>query len=205
MSQEFEDELSAEERRALDGLAREKMPPPLLEERVVGALKRAKLLRPAKKVRGLRAPRTGLAVAASLLLFVLGTLAGARWGATPERKTGEAEFMLVLRSAAGQSSSPPAPEEVRQRVGEYSQWAGRLRQQGVRVDGEKLRRETRILRGTDAGAVVVAEERSEAGQDSIAGYFLIEARNYEQAVKVAEGCPHLKYGGTIEVRQIDRF
>jgi hypothetical protein len=203
MSQEFEDELSAEERRALDGLAREKTAPPLLEERVVKALKRAKQLRPAKNIRGLGAPRTGLAVAASLLLFVLGTLAGARWGATPERKTGAAEFMLVLRSAAGQSP-PVAPDEVRQRVGEYSTWAGRLRQQGVRVDGEKLRREARILRGTDAGAVV-SEERSEASQDAIAGYFLIEALNYEQAVKVAEGCPHLKYGGTIEIRQIDRF
>jgi hypothetical protein len=203
MSQEFEDELSAEERRALDGLAREKPPPTLLEERVVGALKRAELLRPAKNVRGLRTPRTGLAVAASLLLFVLGALAGARWGATPERRTGAAEFMLVLRSAAGQSPTP-APEEVRQRVGEYGQWAGRLRQQGVRVDGEKLRREARILRGI-AGGAVVSEERSEAGQDAIAGYFLIEAQNYEQAVKVAEGCPHLKYGGTIEVRQIDRF
>ena len=203
MSQEFEDELSAEERRAFDGLAREKTAPPLLEERVVGALKRAQLIRPAKNVRGLRAPRVGLAVAASLLLFVLGALAGARWGATPERKTGAAEFMLVLRSAAGQSPAP-GPEEVRQRVGEYSQWAGRLRQQGVRVDGEKLRREARILRGADAGAVV-SEERSEASQDAIAGYFLIEARSYEQAVKVAEGCPHLKYGGTIEVRQIDRF
>ena len=203
MSQEFEDGLSAEERRALDGLAREKMPPPLLEERVVGALKREGLLRPARNVRGLRAPRTGLAVAASLLLFVLGTLAGARWGATPETKTGAGEFMLVLRSAAGQSPAP-APEEVRQRVGEYSEWAGRLRRQGVRVGGERLRREARILRGADGG-VAVSEESSEASQDAIAGYFLIEARSYEQAVKVAEGCPHLKYGGTIEVRQIDRF
>ncbi|HEX7177692.1 MAG TPA: hypothetical protein VF240_20705 [Pyrinomonadaceae bacterium] len=204
MSQEFEDELSAEERRALDALVREKTALPLLEERVVGALKRAELLRPAKSIRGLRAPRVGLAVAASLLFFVLGTLAGARWGAgAPERKTGVGEFMLVLRSAAGQSQ-PDAPDEVRRRVGEYGKWAGRLRQQGVRVDGEKLRREARILRAAD-GSAAVSEERSEASQDAIAGYFLIEAQNYEQAVKVAEGCPHLKYGGTIEIRQIDRF
>lgn len=203
MSQEFEDELSAEERRALDALAREKTPPPLLEERVVGALRREGMLRPAQNIRGLRARRTGLAVAASLLLFALGALAGARWGATPERKAGAAEFMLVLRSAAGQPT-PAAPEEVRQRVGEYSRWAGRLRQQGVRVDGERLRPEARFLRGADAGTAV-SEESSEAGQDAIAGYFLVEAQNYEQAVKLAEGCPHLKYGGTIEVRQIDRF
>ena len=104
MSEEFEDELSAEERRALDALVREKTAPPLLEERVVGALKRAELLRPAKSIRGLRAPRVGLAVAASLLFFVLGTLAGARWGAgAPERKIGAAEKRkpnVAARSAA---------------------------------------------------------------------------------------------------------
>lgn len=203
MSQEFEDELSAEERRALEGLAREKAAPPLLEERVVGALRREGLLRPPNNLRGLRAPRAGLAVAASLLFFVLGALAGARWGSAPGRNTGAAEFMLMLRSGAEQSQ-PRTPEEVRQRVGEYGEWAGRLRRQGVRVDGEKLRREARILRAGDAGASV-AERFSEADENTIAGYFLIEAQSYEQAVKVAEGCPHLKYGGTIEVRQIDRF
>lgn len=203
MSQEFEDELSAEERRALDGLAREKAPPQPLEERVVGALRREGLIRPAGSAWRRRAPRLGLALAASLLFFVLGTLAGARWGSAPERRSGAAEFMLVLRSAAEQSQ-PPSPDEVRQRVGEYSHWAGQLRRQGVRVDGEKLRREARIVRGTDAGAAV-SEDRAETGRDAIAGYFLIEAQSYEQAVKVAEGCPHLKYGGTIEVRQIDRF
>ena len=203
MSQEFEDELSAEERQALEGLAREKTPPPLLEERVVGALRREGLLRPAHKLRGLRARHIGLAVAASLLFFVLGALAGARWGSAPWRKGGAAEFMLVLRSGAEQSQ-PRSPEEVRRRVGEYGEWAGRLRRQGVRVEGERLGREARVLRATEAGAAV-SENRPEGDANPIAGYFLIEARNYEEAVKTAEGCPHLKYGGRIEVRQIERF
>ena len=203
MSQEFEDELSVEERRALDHLVREQMPPPSLEERVVETLKRSKLIRPSKHLWGLSAPRVGLAVAAVLLFFVLGALIGAQWVSKPERKTIEPEFMLVLRSAPEQSQ-PRSSEDEMQRVREYSNWAGQLRQQGVRVDGEKLKREARILRGTD-GRAVVSENSSDTSTQTIAGYFLIAARDYEQAVKIAEGCPHLKYGGTIEVRQIDRF
>ena len=203
MSQEFEDEPGAEERLALDGLIREKMPPPGLEGRVVEALRRAELLRPRKRIRTLGAPGVGLAAAASLLLFALGALAGAGWFSKPERKTDSPEFMLVLRSAPEQSE-PRSPEEVRQRVREYSNWAGQLRQQGARVDGEKLGREARILRSA-GGRGVVSEDRPGSGAGTIAGYFLIEARDYEQAVKLAEGCPHLKYGGEIEVRQIDRF
>ena len=204
MSQEFEDELSAEERRALSGLAREKMPPPLLEERVVGALKRAELLRPAKNIRGLRAPRVGLAVAASLLLFMLGALAGARWASRPEGQPVAPGFMLVLRSAPEQEQ-PHSSDAVARRVGEYGEWAGQLRRQGLYVDGEKLGREARVLRGADDARAAVSESQSDAGAGVIAGYFLIGARDYEHAVRVAQGCPHLKYGGTIEVRQIDRF
>ena len=203
MSQEFEDELSAEERRALGGLVREKMPPPLLEERVVETLKSSQLLRPSGSVRGPRATRLGLAVAASLLFFMLGALAGARWASRPGRQPVAPGFMLVLRSAPEQPQ-PRSSDEVTRRVGEYGDWAGQLRRQGLYVDGEKLGREARVLRGTD-GSAAASESPSDAGASAIAGYFLIGARDYEHAVRVAQGCPHLKYGGTIEVRQIDRF
>jgi hypothetical protein len=35
------------------------------------------------------------------------------------------------------------------------------------------------------------------------GYYAIRAASYEDAVEIARGCPHLDYGGTIEVRAID--
>ncbi|HWS99317.1 MAG TPA: YciI family protein [Pyrinomonadaceae bacterium] len=200
MRQDFEDEPGAEERAALGRLAREKAPPPGLEDRVVEALKREKLIRPrvGRGVRAVSAPRAWLAVAASLLIFALGALAGARWVAG-QGKTGAPEFMLVLRSSNAQSG-PPAPEEVARRVREYGDWAGRLRRQGVRVEGERLAREARLLRGAGAGS-------SENGpvSETIAGYFLIEARDFDEAVRLAEGCPHLKYGGSVEVRQVARF
>ncbi|HEX8069890.1 MAG TPA: YciI family protein [Pyrinomonadaceae bacterium] len=194
MSEEFEDELSAEERRALGGLSREQTPPPALEERVVAALKRARLLGPTRSVWRRRAPRVGLAVAASLLCFALGALAGVRFS---RPRPDAPEFMLLLRSGPD-PARPDSADELR-RVGEYSEWAGQLRRQGVRVEGEKLKREARVLRGRAAAA----ENPSDANAEALAGYFLIGARDYEQAVKIAAGCPHLKYGGSVEVRQID--
>lgn len=203
MNQEFEDELSTEERRALDRLVREKMPPLSLEERVVETLKRANLLRPSMSMWIMRAPRIGLVVATSLLFFVLGGLAGTKWVSGPERKSNAPQFMLVLRSAPVQSE-PHTREEVMQIAREYGNWAGQLRQQGVRVDGEKLGQEARILRASD-GRGVTHDNLSPTRVEKIVGYFLIEARDYEQAAKIAEGCPHLKYGGIIEVRQIGSF
>jgi hypothetical protein len=83
---------------------------------------------------------------------------------------------------------------------EYGNWARELVRQGVSVDGEKLKSDTPIMRIVNGHA----ETKSDGGE-KIAGFFLITAADYEQAVKIAETCPHAKYGGTIEVREIDQF
>lgn len=202
MSRDAEAELSAEERRAFGGLAREKAPLPLLEERVVEALKHSQLLLPARSVSGVRARSVGLAVAASLV-FMLGAVVGSGWASKSGQKDNGPDFVLLLRSAPGQRQSRSSDEIIRM-VEEYSRWAGHLRGQGVHVDGEKLASETLILRGP-GGRDEVPENHMGASRDAIAGYFLIRARDYEQAVRIAEACPHLKYGGTVEVRRIERF
>jgi hypothetical protein len=37
----------------------------------------------------------------------------------------------------------------------------------------------------------------------IGGLFAIKADDYEKAVEIARECPHLKYGGRIELREIE--
>ena len=40
-------------------------------------------------------------------------------------------------------------------------------------------------------------------KEIVGGYFLIEAVDYDEAVQICRSCPHLKYGGRIELREID--
>lgn len=200
MNENFEDELNTAERQALTSLAREKAPPAVLEERVVASLKELKLVRPSLPFWRRKAPQTGLAVAASLLIFILGLVIGMNWTAS-QPTANSPQFMLVLL-AGTEPQRPKSSEEIMSIVREYSDWASQLRQEGVRVEGEKLKREARMLRAVDGRPV--SEDRP-ADQKAIAGYFVIEAQDFNHAVRIASGCPHLKYGGTIEVRQIDRF
>ena len=37
------------------------------------------------------------------------------------------------------------------------------------------------------------------------GFFIVKASDYSEAVEISESCPHLGYGGTIELRQIDEI
>jgi hypothetical protein len=40
-------------------------------------------------------------------------------------------------------------------------------------------------------------------KESIGGYTIIKADNYDEAVEMAKGCPVLLAGGNVEVREID--
>ena len=200
MSENFEDELNENERAALNSLKREEPPPAFLEELVVARLKNAKLLRVERPYASRRVPRMLLAATAALLIFATGAATGANW---PTLTTSDsAQFMLLL-NAGNESGRPRSQEEVMKAVAEYSSWARQLREQGVNIEGEKLKQESRVLgdekSSPDSGDRLILKHRI------ISGYFVIAAQDYDQAVRIASGCPHLKYGGTIEVRQIDRF
>jgi hypothetical protein len=203
MREDVEDELSPEESRAFDGLRRVVATPPAsLEERVVGSLKEAGLIR-TRRAWLAGAPAVAAAVAASLALFILGVAAGARlFAGQPGGKDGEPQFMLVLRALPAREEG--TREDETRRVREYSAWAGELRRTGLLVGGEKLEDDARVLR-PEGGRVAVSEGRATAPDESIAGYFLVRARDYEHAVTIAEGCPHVRHGGSIEIRRIARL
>ncbi len=59
---------------------------------------------------------------------------------------------------------------------------------------EEALKEGRVLGGGPA---------SPAG--ALGGYFVVSARDYDAAlaIAIARSCPHLKHGGTIEVRAIE--
>jgi hypothetical protein len=198
---ESEDELGPRELRALNALARETAPPDFLEQRIVSALRESNLIR-ASAAGGRRpAVRIGSAIAASLALFFLGALTGSWWRALPAADERLPEFMLVLLESPEESPARSS-EEALEVVREYGDWAKKIRNEGLLVGGEKLKDEARFL-SVISGRPSVSETQPDANGKSIGGYFLIRARDYQQAMMIAEGCPHLNYGGVIEIRQID--
>jgi hypothetical protein len=109
----------------------------------------------------------------------------------PDGKT----YMLLLH----ESTARPADftdAQMDSIVAEYTAWAGRLHEENRLVGAEKLADDSgRWL--SPAGPVLV--DRSE----HVSGFFMVRAANYEEAVTIANASPHLKYGGTIEVREIE--
>ena len=111
------------------------------------------------------------------------------------------DFILLLHRLP---SAPPAPDAMAAIVKEYGGWAERLRGEGRLKGGQKLTNDAgRSMRTAAGGRVVVTDGPYAESKELLGGFFVVAAKDYDEACRVAESCPHLGYGGRIEVRQID--
>jgi hypothetical protein len=107
------------------------------------------------------------------------------------------QFMVLLYDDPAQWRKV-SPEEMQSVILKYRAW----REKPFTIDGKRL--------GEDAGKVVRLESGKPRATDGpysatkevLGGFYLIEAKDYDEAVKlVAADHPHLQFG-TIEVRKV---
>lgn len=185
-----DDGLTPEETRALGALRTSGAPPEALEGATLARLRAEGLVRPRPRRGGL--PRV-LAAAAALALFAAGLAVGRRTLPSGSAVAANAapQFVLFLYDAPEEPAMSDA--QMQERVSEYRAWAIGLRKSGADIHGEKLTRERRERLGPAA-----------AGEAPLGGYFVVSAKDWDAAIEVARSCPHLKHGGTIEVRKIEK-
>lgn len=113
-------------------------------------------------------------------------------------------YLMVARDSGewSKASAGMSPEEMQTILGRYQAWAGRLAEQGRLEAGEKLKDdEGRVLTGR-SGSVRVTDGPHTAGKEVIGGFWILDAPSYEEAIALAEDCPHLEFG-SLELREIE--
>lgn len=95
------------------------------------------------------------------------------------------------------------PEEMQKIIQRYTSWTSKLGKQGRLKGGEKLRDgEGKVLRGAGKKMTVTDGPYSET-KEVIGGFWILEAADYDEAVRLAADCPHLEFG-TLSIRAIER-
>ena len=96
-----------------------------------------------------------------------------------------------------------SPEQIQAVIGDYMAWRDKIQNDGVYVTSNKLRDEGgKFLSGAN-GDFRVTDGPFTESKEVVGGFFIISAANYDEASKISQGCPHLKYGGRIELREIE--
>jgi hypothetical protein len=147
---------------------------------------------------------TALALAASLALgVVLGRRSGSSDSPAPNAASPapRERYVLLLHGparTAPRSASEATADSVAEQaiVSEYRAWATRLRDSGALVMAEKLASDPLTML-TPTGSTELPHDTA----DELGGFFLIQADSAE-AFRIARECPHLKHGGTVQVRRI---
>jgi hypothetical protein len=93
-----------------------------------------------------------------------------------------------------------SPEKAQQSMTKWRAWFKEMADQGqLKSIGQPLERVGSVVAGKKK---TVTDGPYAESKDVIGGFSLIEARDLEQAAKIASGCPILEFGGCVEVRPV---
>lgn len=107
------------------------------------------------------------------------------------------EFMMIFRHPV-LNEQPPSPETLQEGMSEWQNWIGGIIAQVKFVSTSQLGLEGKVLRPGNAQVEGPYNSLNEA----MGGNLIVKALSLDEAVEMAQGCPILHMGGTVEVRNI---
>jgi hypothetical protein len=123
-------------------------------------------------------------------------------GTTRNEENSMPQFVLLLHEKPTDFDDL-SPNDIQAIIAEYSAWRDRLVERDVLVDGHKLCDEGGRNLSLAEGSLRVVDGPYAEAKEVLGGLFIVRAESYSAAVEISRDCPHLKYQGRIELRQID--
>jgi hypothetical protein len=108
------------------------------------------------------------------------------------------QFILLLREDINLFDAY-SPAEMQNIIQEYMAWGQSMAQQNKLVGGQQLIGDPVSLVKKDNK--VLTDGPFAESKEVIGGYYILQTANVEEAMKLAETCPHLKFGGKIDIRE----
>ena len=113
-------------------------------------------------------------------------------------------YLLLLHEDESQRSGIPH-DKMMLMLKDYRDWSMKLRAENRLVGGEKLTDDNGKVLRDRSGKVTLTDGPYAESKEIVGGFFIITAKDYDEACTIARGCPHLKYYGRVEVRQIEKM
>ena len=174
----------------LNDLDKTKIPPVDLEKRVIAKLtEQGEINKTARPISWMKSIAAALALLiSSLLAFYAGKYSVLLSG----QSDSAIAYMLLLKEDDGYISG-----DAEERFSEYALWMIGTADKGVSIDGQELSPESALV---ESGNKIT--HLSENQTDRVTGYFIIKTPSLDQAIDIANSCPHVKYGGKIDIKKI---
>jgi hypothetical protein len=108
------------------------------------------------------------------------------------------EFIMIFRNSYDTGVSIQSPEQVQNRIKEWQNWMENIPLRGKLVATNQIGFMGKTIK---AGNAVADGSYTEVKKKND-WYLIVEASSIDEALEIAKGCPILKYGGYVEVRDV---
>jgi len=111
------------------------------------------------------------------------------------------QFVFLYRSTPeAHNEGMGSPEKAQQSMQKWRAWFKEMTDKGqLKNIGQPLVREGKVVGGKKR---LITDGPYAETKDVIGGYSLIEAKDLDEAARIAGGCPVLDLGGSVEVRPV---
>jgi hypothetical protein len=108
------------------------------------------------------------------------------------------EFMFIFRDGDARGDSP---EQMQKRIQKWFAWFDGLTKAGAyKGQAAPLEPGGKVVRGGSRRSV--SDGPYAEAKDLVGGYAIVEAKDLDAAVELADGCPIYERDGAVEVRQV---
>ncbi len=109
------------------------------------------------------------------------------------------EYIVIMRLDLITKSAQPSPEQMQVYMKMYQDWVATIVARDRFIGGKGLSTEGKVIKFNQ----VVTDGPFAEIKESIAGYVMIRAENFDEAVSMAKECPILMgEGNSVEVRKV---
>jgi len=106
------------------------------------------------------------------------------------------EYLLLFRNE--KMDQAPSEEQMKMVLQQWQSWISGIAKEGKFSGTNRLLPEGKTLKPNN----VITDGPYLEAKEMVGGYLIVKAGSLDDAVKLAQSCPHLLYGGKVEVRTI---
>src|SRR5690349_3429799 len=106
------------------------------------------------------------------------------------------KYMFIF---IGGDPSHLSPEAQQAHMGKWFNWVEKLRSEKKYLSGEALLPGGKTIKGVKKA---VTDGPYTEGKEIVAGYFVVEAKDLNEATEMAKSCPDYELDGIVEVREV---
>jgi hypothetical protein len=112
------------------------------------------------------------------------------------------KFMLIFHGGSDVAPEMRAPEAMQAHMQKWFAWVEKLKKEGRYVGGEPLEPTGKFVSGPKK---LVTDGPSAESKELVGGYFIVNAKNLDEAVALCDGYPDFIFNGKVQVRPVQKM